>query len=853
MSGTRASLFVAWRAIVRQPGRSFTAGAVGLVAMMFVSAALVLFTAINPSQQQLRANYTFNADVIYNYGSAADPTSADAALSALRDAVASRWGQSAIVSTSVLANDVSVAAVPNAGSPAARGTISYREYDTHAVDVSSAHTLIAGSWPERPGQVALSEGSAADLGVTVGDQVTLALSDNPVEVVSVFRTDLEHQARSLIAASGTWGELLAASGVTRSLAVLYQAYVIVPAENRALFTTDTDGLSNGAPVQAVPGFEQAGQRGVSVVSYAAQVPEFRPFWVRNVTAFTAPCVALLAVVIFAQQAVRARRETALASSLTALGFRRRDVTLVSATLGVIPNIGGIIAGTLLGYGLGLALTEPVAALTGTDASTSPPPTTVIGIAGIALLALAAVTGATVGWWTASRHDAATHAAGFTEAAAPAPPRTVNTALTVIGGCGVAALIAALLIPDVSWKALVVTALLSTAVLFLLPVLIAGASRIRPTWLLGWLAARLARAQQARVVALAFVVAAGIALPLGLSFLKTSYIEKAKEADRPRVPAGQVAVLTPEGAQDLAPDDITTLENAAGAPAVAIYEAQSTESANTAVPVIDGRPGPAISIVTDRAQADVFLGWSISDTDWASLTDGNGLWLSTAAPPTVAIGIAHQSKKSSEVTPTGATVPISTTSSPPNGSALARGPVLITTTTAESLGIPVRVAGYRFQNADARYAEIAAAAATLRIPGDLVRRYEPPPALSTPISFLTALIAVSLLVAAATFTLTWAGAREARRFDDTLEHLGMRHRGIRRLHLLITALTIGAGGVIGLFAGVGVANADLASTGGNVLLAASGNDVVTTVLAVVGISFAASLLATTIRHATVPPT
>ncbi len=843
MSGGSAGSLVVWRALVRQPGRTVSAGAMGFFAALFVATALVLFAAINPSPDQTTAEANLNADAVFSYGMAGAGQDEAAALNALTEALHSRYGADTVVSTSVWANGVTIATATQGGSAMSRTTTQYREYDTQVIDVASAKTLTTGTWPTSAGQVAVSQRLADDLSVAAGAEVHLAMTDRPVLVTGVYRPNLAYDLSEVVGESGTWQQNVGAIAPSSVEFVLNTASVLLPAHSRDVFVSDFGALRVGSPIGAVPGFQRAEDLGVDATSYAWGKPALRSFWVRNVTSFTIHAVILLIGLVTGQQLVRMRRDRAFVGALSALGFDRRALTGIGTTLSAVPLAVGAVVGAVGGSLLGLAIRRPVAALNNADVSTTPPNAAVIAGMSLVIAGLCAVLSALVAWRAAYRSDVILESTAFSEPARP-HPWLVRSSAAGAAALAVASLLVGLVVPGGTERDLMLTGLLCAALVALVPAILSAACRVAPTRLVIWLGARLARAQPARVIGLTTVVAIGVAVPLGMSLLNASYVAATVAGDRPRVPVGQVAVVTPEGRAQLDSASVAALEQAAGSPAIETYEASNSSGTQrgfvTTSNDAPGSLGSPVAIVSDRAHAEATLDWSMSDADWAALEAGSALWLSTDPMPAGPASVVDIAGSSS--TPTGKTLELVRPTETPSNPALAWGPVLITRSTAQAAGIPVRTSGYRFIDADSRYSAVVEAAAALEIPGGAVRHYTPPPALKTPVSFTTALVAVAVLVGAATFMLVMAGAREAATFDAAAHALGVDRRRIGRMHRLISLTVAGCGAVIGVLAAVGIALSNLGSMQGLVDLSLPWAQVALTLVLVLAISTGASMLA-----------
>lgn len=821
MSEARAGWFIARRQLTRRPAKTVTAGAVGFAAMLVVTAALMVLTAITPSAEQLRVQGVLDADAVLNTGYAEDATSSAAALEATRDAFTAQYGDRVLVSPAILALDLAVSA--GSGTDAVRRTtVQYLELDAQRLDIDASSVLLRGGWPSDAAEIAVSQTAADTLQIAPGGRISLALGQEEATVVGVYRENLAHDALSVVAAPGTWRELVADAPAAATVTALERAYVRVDGSDRGRFLSDTAGFDNTSPLGMLPGFEGLEERGVTISVWGAAAPELRTFWERNTTVFTIPAVALLALLVGVYQAVRLRRDIALSVSLSALGLRRRQVAAINATVHAVPAALGIVAGGAVGFGLGMASLGVVSTIVASDVSTSPMPGDVIVGSGVALLALTAAISAVVGWRAARDAEGAAETAGFT-APLPVPVEHTRMPLAVMAVSTAGAVAAAIIAPRGGVGGLLITACVAVGLLALVPIGVDAVARLPARRRVVWLSSRFARAQRVRTVALAALIAIGVAVPLGMTLLNASFEQRARDGDRPRVPPGQVAVLTPPAGAELVAADIARLEEAAGGAAVATYEPDPDDVFRTGYVAIGGLDQSELTIVNDRAQAVIALGWAMTDADWQQLEAGRALWLSEIPAPSDPLAVVAMQTENSDWVPTGsAVVPVAPLESPP-GSALAWGPAVITADTANSLGLDVRVAGLRFPGADARYGAIVEAAAQIGVPGDLVRRYTPPGG-EPPFSFTAALSAVAALVAAGVVLVVWTGVREDRIFDATASALGTRAREIAAVHALTIGAVAVAGAIVGLIAGVGVALAELTDLRSGIALALPWGDI-----------------------------
>lgn len=806
----RVVWFIAWRMVVRMRSRTVFAALLALAVVAVSSAALVLFEGITTSSAQNAAATLMSADLSIDYGTL--PAAGDAnsrALSAVRQTLTNRYGSATRFSDEIRAIGVDVrraGTAGTAGSSAGAGTVNLTEFDAAALDGATAYDLMTGRFPRAACQADVSAPLARQLGVGVGDSLSVALSTAPVTVVGVVQSKVSHSSGEVLVAPGTWSNCIAdAPGVSGIPSITLQEMVTVPAGARAQFTADFSRSASGSTIE-----RELSAAGASVSASRAVYSAFEPFWLEHPIDFSAPVLALLAAAALGQIAVRMRRDAHLIGSLQALGVRGVRAAGIATLAYLIPTVCGAIVGLAVGIPAAIAATPWLSDLADHDPSANPVPlAAVLGGAGV-FAAISAVGTAAIAFAFMRRESLAAESIHFSERMiVPRSPRAASTVAVVLF-CLV--LMSWLLLPGAGAFGLVRAALLCALLVALTPL----AShllrwRISPRPLLPWLVVRMAHAEAGRVIGIVSVVGFGLAAPLGLLMLQSSYAAEAYASYTPSIPNKQVIVMARSPISAIA---MQKLQDAAGVAPVVQPLAESPQGSEAyAAPADAATDDPSgraqITVVTDRAEAAVVLGWKMPDADWAAVAGGSALWIHDSARPDQVTVFADGAD--STTVDLGELPAAASTGSPPP-TALHDGGAVITEQTAQKLGLKLQPLWIRFPHSTSAFDAISATAAQLGVTSSDVLEDEGPYVPPAPVSYDIALTAAALLVGIGVFLVIAPTGRESRGTNGTLLSIGVRRKTVVLAHSAVSLSALLAGLVIGIAAGLGVFLAQFAVIG-----------------------------------------
>lgn len=804
----RAVWFIAWRMVARMRSRTVFAALLALAVIAVSSAALVLFEGITTSSAQNAAASLMSADLSIDYGTL--PAAGDAnskALSAVRQTLTKRYGSATRFSDEIFASGVDVrragrsgATAGTAATAAGAGTVNLTEFDSAALDAGTAYDLVTGRFPKAACQADVSAPLVRQLGVGVGDPLSIALSTAPVTVVGVVQSKVSHSSSEILVAPGTWSSCIAgAPGVSGIPSIALQEMVTVPASAQAKFTADFSGSGGGGDQSAIEG--ELSKAGASVSASRAVYAAFQPFWLEHPIDFSAPVLALLAAAALGQIAVRMRRDAHLIGSLQALGVRGVRAAGIATLAYLIPTVCGAIVGLAIGIPAAIVATPWFSDLADHDPSTNPVPlAAILGGAGV-FVAISAVGTVAIAFAFTRRESLAAESIHFSERViVPRSPRAASIVAVVLF-CLV--MTSWLLLPGAGAFGLVRAALLCALLVALAPL----ASHLLRRWispcpLLPWLAVRMAHAEVGRVIGIVSVVGFGLAAPLGLLMLQSSYVAEAYANYTPSIPSKQVIVMA---RSPISASAMQKLRDAAGvAPAVQPLAESPQGSEAYAAPADAATDDPLrraqITVVTGRAEAAVVLGWKMPDADWAAVSSGSALWIHESARParvTVVAGGAD-----STTVDLGELPAVTSTGNPP-ATALHDGGAVITEQTAQKLGLKLQPLWIRFPHSAAAFDTISATAAQLGVASSDVLEDEGPYVPPAPVSYDIALTAAALLVGIGVFLVIAPTGRESRGTNGTLLSIGVRRKTVVLAHSAVSLSALLTGLVIGIAAGLGV--------------------------------------------------
>lgn len=795
------------RSLSRSPGRAALTALLTMALTAIATSGFVFMSALTPSAEQVQGSTLLGADLQLSYGLATDD---EAALTARREnaraVLVDRYGADVRVSDGVQAVDVDVRAVDASGASSARSVAAtVWEWDAGVLDTDKGYRLVAGDFPTTSCTAAVSSELAREQGVAVGDSLSIALASRPVRVVGLFQPRLSHASRSVIVGPGTWAECVADGPGVDSATAFATGWVFIPPASHARLEED---LVPREGDEVMPISEYLGED-VSISAVGTDDDGWDPFWVRRPTDFTIPILALMALAVTAQVAVRMRRDAHLMGSLQALGFRSVQVVAVVVLNALLPISGGAIIGFGLGLGAAVPTQSALASLAGRDPPTSPLPIGAIAWAVAVFVVVCAVGVACSAFLFARKEGLAASSVHFVERA-PAPRGTRVARIIFI--CLLGAVVASwVLLPTNDIYGLVRGALTCAALIAAVPLVDAWlVQRSRPDSPVRWLGARIARAQPGRMITVSAAVAVGLATPLAMLMLQSTYAAEAAAAYRPSFPDGQVVVLLQNPMDHAA---LQSLVAAAGIDPVVQPRAATAEGNDVfAVPggsVNGGSAQAEVTVVDDRRDAAVILGWEMPDAAWETISNGAALWIFDKSMPTQVKFVSYDAAGAMHTLGTldasglGKTVPSTATHN---------GGVVVSRASVARLGLRADPFWVRFPEATDKYDRIVEAAAQVGIAGSDVRREEGPFVSTPPVSYSVALAMALVLVGAVVYIVIATAGREDRRTSGILLALGADTGRVRQVRLYVSGLALLAGAVVGLVSAFAIFVAEFVHAG-----------------------------------------
>lgn len=798
MTGDVATvLWTGLRVVARQRVRSALLATVAGVAMLLVSTAVTVLSAMHLTETEAYPNRPDLSIQMRGLSGQTDPASARSALEA-------HYGDGIVTSPLIYVPDVTLRAQDGAAR-----TSWYGEGDLSQFPLANEYRLVDGAWPSSPGEVLVTLPVAQSLAIAPGSVITFWRGTGPLTVTGVGVARTSHELAAVAGVGGTWAQATAGLSQTEisaqtSTVIEQLAVTMRSPEARAQLAEDARAWAR------LPASESASVNGLPVAGSRYDQAAPRAFWVTNAATVAGPTLVLLVVLVAAQLASRMRQDQTLVRAVWALGLSRAGTVLLLIASTLTPALVGAVTGAAVGLVVGRLLVPTASGYMGYDPSARPLPLAEIGVVLGVLLVAYATLAAVFGRIDTSA--ARLRAAGTSHHAPEAPPRPVLVpalvgAVLMIVGFGVIAILRGR-----TWAGLapLATALVADGLLLLLPLGVELLGRlVRPRRLRHWLALKLTRAALARTVAVAAVVAFSLAVPIGMLIVDSSQAAYRAIVGLPAVPYGQVEVDL-DGAS-LALSDRQAIDAAAGGSGaeilalprsypgefIAVSAGEDVASAGQRGTEMD------IVVVADRENADIVLGWSMSDGDWARLNAGTPLELSPGAAPLTTIDVAPRLFSGKRTPYAAQGVAVSTTEGIPNNSARGQGQILVTAQIARSWGLTPVVAGIRYPDASGNQDAIMAAAAGAGIAASRVKVSAPDPFLATPPSYVIGLILAGTLVPLVLGSIIALGRRETRGTVRQLGDLGTDASLTRSALRQGTLGAVVAGIGIGLTTGLGV--------------------------------------------------
>lgn len=787
------------RTLTRNRSRALLTAALTFALTAIVTAGFVFLNALTPSTEQIHDSTLRGADVGFSYGSLPDDGVAAVRLESLRALLTERYGSDTRISEGLQAVGIDVGVK---GGTAIAANL--WELDSDKLDLASADRLVTGAFPNRACDGAVSQDLASRLGVGVGDVISVALSDQLIRVTGVYEPRLSHSGQSLLVAPGTWERCISEAPGGASATAFLTAWVSIPPTSSRTFESDfTPRPSDGV----LPVAEYI-DPDVAITAVSTTDDGWDPFWVQRPIAFTLPVLSLMAIAVTAQIAIRMRRETHLMGSLQALGFQNARVVSIVLLSSLLPIAAGAAAGFAVGLGVAVALQGVAAAFAGRDVTTNPLPVDAI-ISGVMVFMVVCTIGLGLSaWGFARKGDLARSSVHFVERM---PPPRASRAFTVAFYILLAAAVGCwLLLPPDDVFGLIRGALVCAALIASVPLMIQWlAVRADPRCPIRWLGARVARSQPGRMATIAAAVAVGLATPLAMQMLQSTYAADAELAYQPSIPAGQVVVLLQS---PLDSGSIQRLTDAAGVDPVVQSRVVSSSGGDVfAAPAGVDEAQAQITVVDNPDEAAVTLGWSMPDDAWEAINAGDALWINDASQPRNIQLVAYDNAGAPEILGEIPAVSLTQSEMVPS-TATHDGGVIITSETASRLQLDLEPFWLRFPDAAPRSEEIVSAAAGVGIASSDVRVDTGPEASSPPLSYSVALVMALVLVGCVVFIVIISSGKEDRRTTGVLISLGADRDLVRNLYLYLSALALVVGVLVGLISAFAVFTAEYVYVG-----------------------------------------
>jgi putative ABC transport system permease protein len=412
--------------------------------------------------------------------------------------------------------------------PGSVDPVEFRAQDPHGPYGGARLALLRGSYPQGPGQVAVSDGVATLLGLEIGDP--LALDGRRRTVVGIVENPRD---------------------LSDEFALVSPSSAGAPDEVTVLVDADADSVAmfeDGPAASARFGFA-----GTEVRESNRGADALAMFSVATVFLLLATLVAAAGFAVIAQRRLRQL------GALAAIGATEKHLRLVLLTNGTVVGAIGALIGAIVGLGIWLALVPTLEPAVGHRLDPLSLPWTLL-----VAIVFVAVLGATVAAWWPGRAVARIPVTLALSARPPRPRATHHS--TIVAALLIAAGIGSLALSGRDSEPLIVAGILATiaGTLLLGPLairLFARAARHTP------IAPRLALRDLARYQARAGAALAAITLALGIAaavVIVAAAEEKQSAGDPPNLSDRQVRVYTAAtpGPEDVAVQTPAELERMA---------------------------------------------------------------------------------------------------------------------------------------------------------------------------------------------------------------------------------------------------------------------------------------------------
>ncbi|MFD0782823.1 hypothetical protein ACFQZ8_02615 [Micromonospora azadirachtae] len=658
------------------------------------------------------------------------------------------------------------------------------------------YQLLSGRWPTRAGEVVVTE--PQDVKAVAGDPLPVLGGKATFTVVGTAE-DQYAQTSNLLAAPGTWASL--DPGLARGFPLLTAQPLLLfsGGDAEAAVTSFTTAIADytkrsGASADGTNALMVGG-----TLRFREQLLE-RPerTWIERTPAgYTVPALLLPVAAVLLVFGLNDRRLRRSASSLVAVGVRPATATaaLTAATLAWC--LAAAVAGALAGTVIGVAARALIAHLR------DKPPGPIEGLAGPALqlLAMVALTGAGAGAVLArSRNQAKTRP----DTRSPAKPavahaRRVRDARHLLAVAAWCAVVAYAVRVDVPAKAMILTGLLTLAVLLVIPDVLDLVLRALPE---SGPRRRLARRQLAadslRATAVVAILTALLGASMGFLALLDTLIRTTDQQAYPQALPGQV--LLADRASTTFPPPAALLRavqasNATdGLPRATLSYLFTTDASGglTRSVTREGHNGNLLAVDT-AAQVEHLIGHLLDPTQRATL-DKQGLliWADASDPtPTTRLTV----KDGDRVTSRTAAVPATAVDVPLVEWRIGTDGILLRST-AQGMNLPVPPDGPLIITGISTTAaeDMQQAVARAGLDAQMIRTYTPP---TTPVpaaALLATAAGLVLLVLTAVFAATRAQTRTLRGYLARLVSIGIpttwtRHVLLYQYGILVAVSTL----------------------------------------------------------------
>ncbi|MFF9778335.1 hypothetical protein ACF1HJ_32335 [Streptomyces sp. NPDC013978] len=515
------------RALARSVAIVFVAGL--LVMGMFVTLRTLSLSGEQVAQNELGR---FGAKVGYGSGVSLPPGD-DTFLADLRSRMRDAGASDAEIVLS--ATDVQLNTTP------ARN-VTALESDWAARPYPERYELLSGTWPSRPGEVAVTEPD--DVRTPVGTTLTV-LGDVRLKVVATV-DDRAADTTNLLLGPGTWAGLDPALSegfpvLTAQMDVMWagdRQQEVVDAFTAAARTWAEDGDSPEAAA-----LREDGENAVAATLVTRDQLEARPqkTWIEKTPAgYTVPSILVPAAAVLLVFGLNGRRFRRTTASLTSVGVSRTTAALAPALAALAWSLAAAACGAVAGVAVGLGARLLISRLRDSPAG----PLDDLASPALRLLAVVLVTGLIAGAVlarTRRAEPARPHTDADADRAADRPgarrARDARHLLAVAAWC--ATVVYATWV-DSPPQAMILTGILIAAVLLVIPEVFSGVLRLLPE---GGPRRRLVRRQLAadrsRACAALAVLTVLFGASLGYVTLLDTLIRTAEKQSYPAVLPGQV--------------------------------------------------------------------------------------------------------------------------------------------------------------------------------------------------------------------------------------------------------------------------------------------------------------------------